>query len=220
MKAVLAWSLLKLFPAPAGNHLSITPPESFTSTEQSEQNTDLDSALVEDETWLQQCFFVTEHLLDTAIDGEGFFWLIDGRDGALKLTRRGTFAVDAHGNLVHTEQGDQVLKRIPGGVSNISIADVDSIVDQKSGAPTRLDFLEITREGHLSGHYQNGDVRDIATLAVLTFEHPRRLRRLGQDLFAATDEAGIASYEGKNILYSGTLEGHAEAIYEEMNLGR
>ena len=211
MKALLALSFLKLFPLPAGEILTLDPNNSIPAAEINDKD---------DNDWNQQGVMVTNQPLDIAIQGQGFFWLIDGRDGSLKLTRYGAFAIDTHGNLVHKEHGDQVLKRIPGGVANISISEAETILDKKTGEKARLDTLEVTLEGHLIGHYRNGENRDIGTLAVLTFEHPRQLKRIGQDLFAATDAAGIASFDAKNYFYSGSLEGHDESIYDDMNLGK
>lgn len=213
MNSLFAWSLLTLFPVPTAELvISVDPWDMISADEESSDDEDLNS-------WLQQGIRVTNQPLDVAIAGQGFFQLIDGASGTVKLTRDGRFSINAEGLLVHKVYGDQVLMRTASGVSSISMGDAEKIVDSNTGITAQLNSIEVTESGHLMAHYSNGEARDIAAFAIQTFEHPRALKRIGGHLFTATVEAGIARYDAANICFGGSLEELDERTYEVMNLG-
>ncbi len=108
----------------------------------------------------------TGNPLDIAIEGEGFF--VVQTPGGLKYTRDGSFMLDAQKQLV-TREGYPVLG---------------------NGAPIVLD--DTTGKGiWLSNDGQfNVDETVVATLDVVRFPKPEYLKRVGENLYEPTPQAG------------------------------
>ncbi|MEL7488982.1 MAG: flagellar hook-basal body protein, partial [Pseudomonadota bacterium] len=108
--------------------------------------------------------------LDFAIDGDGFFAVETG-DGA-RYSRDGRFSLNVFGELV-TRDGARVLDA--GGAP--------ILLDQQAGPPL------LTPEGELQ---QNG--APIARLGVFTFDDPRSLQKIGDNLFTSEEEPSGAPF--------------------------
>ncbi len=104
----------------------------------------------------------TGNPLDVALNGEGFFVLMDAATGARRYTRAGHFLVGPEGRL-QTPAGDLV-------------EGVGGPIQLPPGGRT----VEISRDGTV-----RADGRRIGTLRVVTFPAPEQLQRLDGTAFAA-----------------------------------
>lgn len=166
--------------------------------------------------WVQQGVRVVENGLSLAINGQGFFWVVDSVTGALKVTRDGRFTVDTNGNLVHWENGDQVLKYSRKGYSNIKITDSVTADTSQGNKVTHIERFDISDDGWIIGIYENGGRQKIAKPVVVNFANPRKLKRIGQHLFSATPESGLPSTTGKNAIFGRAMELLEEETYQKM----
>lgn len=103
---------------------------------------------------------------DLAIDGPGFFRLLDGR-GKRAYTRDGTFARAADGTLRNAQDQRLAGVRIPPDALAATVAADGSV---------RASFA--------------GGTRTIGHIRLAVFPAPDRLRSLGGTLFEATSESG------------------------------
>ncbi len=123
----------------------------------------------------------TGNSLDLAIEGEGFF-VVETPAGR-RYTRAGNFTLDAQNQLV-TQQGYPVLG---------------------NGAPIVLE--DTTGKGIWLSHDGRFfvDETDVGQIDVVTFENPQGLRRIGGNLYEASDASG-AETPAESPVRQGYLE--------------
>jgi len=143
---------------------------------------------------------VTENPLDLAIEGSGFFQVMQG-NGEMGYTRAGNFRINADGNLT-TQDGYEVFP--PINVPQDAIA------------------VEISRDGRVAVQLPDDPAAvEIGQVELANFQNPTGLRSMGRNLFAETDASGIAntSIPGENgvgEVSQGFLEGSNVNVVEEM----
>jgi flagellar basal-body rod protein FlgG len=114
----------------------------------------------------------TQRTTDFAIRGQGFF-VVNTPEG-LRYTRDGAFVVDGNGFLVDTK-GNYVM----GENGPIQLASDD---------------FTVTSGGFV---YQNDILVD--RLNLVDFENPDSLRKIGDNLYIATDQSVAAAFQGEVI---------------------
>src|SRR6185503_16454625 len=67
-----------------------------------------------------------------------------------------------------------------------------SLTDQDGYAAGALADIDIAGDGTITGHFSNGRTRDIAQVALATFESTDGLERAGSQLFTSTRASGEA----------------------------
>jgi hypothetical protein len=170
----------------------------------------------DDVSWPQHGLLVTERNFDLAIAGQGFFWLIDGTTGTNRVTRDGRFKIDLNGNLVHWEHGEQVMKKTETGISNIRITDAARIVDITTGEEATIVSIWANENGSIHARYSNGELREICQLAIMEFDRPRDLTRIGRHLFEY-DHSNLPRDSECSRVYGNSSEVLDEGAY--MNMG-
>lgn len=142
----------------------------------------------------------TGNALDLAIEGPGFFEVIDS-NGNTVYTRAGAFNINANGALVNSD----------GHPMNPPIT-----------IPPDATAVTVGRDGVVSVR-QADDVAEIEVgrIELTTFTNPAGLRSLGRNLFEATEAAGRPQIgrpgeRGVGSLTQGFLEGSNVEMTEEM----
>lgn len=138
----------------------------------------------------------TQNPLNIAVDGAGFFEL-EAADGRMVYTRDGQFRIDDEGYLVSI-QGLRPSRpvQIPAGASEFRIA--------ANGDVSAL----------LPGDTERSD---LGSIELTTFPSPDALVALGENLFAAEEGAGTASYGRAGDAGFGQLrQGYVELANVEM----
>ena len=139
----------------------------------------------------------TGNTYDLALSGDGFFTIqTTNKDGvtSTKYTRDGSFTVNTEGYLV-TKDGDYVLDtngnriQIPGAQTATSVA-----FDQQGNVIV------------------NG--QQVATLGIAAFENPQALLAYGENMYEATDAAGLQASTA--TVQQGYLEMSNTNVIEEM----
>lgn len=145
----------------------------------------------------------TQNPLDVAIDGAGFFEL-EGADGNPVYTRDGQFRIDADGYLAS-----------PTGLH----------LSRAFTVPQDATDLRIARNGDVSAMLPGSAERTvIGTIEVTTFPASDALESIGNNLYRATDAAGVAAYgtagaDGVGTLAQGQVElANVEMVDEMTNL--
>jgi flagellar basal-body rod protein FlgG len=134
---------------------------------------------------------------DVAIDGPGFFTVVDDR-GKRWYTRDGQFARASDGTLRNAQDMRLDGVRVPAGALSMSVAG----------------------NGRVTATMAHG-TQDIGRIRVAEFAAPERLRNAGGSLFAATAESGVAraaqlgNENGPNVRFA-TLERSNVSIVEAM----
>ncbi len=139
---------------------------------------------------------MTRNPLDIAIDGVGFFEL-QANDGSLVYTRDGQFRVDDEGYL-STVHGLRLSQSFP--------------------VPRDATDIRVDGNGEVS-MLLDGDVERtvLGTIELVAFAAPDVLRSIGDNSYAATDEAGAASYGRAGDPGFGRLQqGYVEMANVEM----
>lgn len=130
----------------------------------------------------------TGNPLDLAIDGEGFFLILDERgDEAerLRLTRDGRFTRNGDGTLVSAASGQPVL----------DIANRKIVLEDPSP-------IEVTPGGAIR---QRGV--EVAKLQICTVPDRNKLSKVGQGMFRAPSESMSSLLTATGIIKQGMLEG-------------
>lgn len=143
---------------------------------------------------------ITEQALDVAIDGRGFFQILQP-DGSLAYTRNGQFHLNSDGQLVNAS--GLLLEpgiTLPQDTQNITIGSDGIVTAVLDGDP-------------------NGQV--LGNLQIADFVNPAGLQSIGANLFLQTTASGdpITGNPGQNGLGStnqGMLENSNVDIVEEM----
>ena len=141
----------------------------------------------------------TQHPLDLAISGDGYFQIAKG-DGSLAYTRDGGFKISATGQLV-TSSGAllQPAITIPNTASSVTIG----------------------RDGTVSIELTTGGAQVLGQIQIARFVNPSGLQSLGQNLMKDTPASGAPQVlapgvGGAGSLMQGTLEASNVNVVEEM----
>jgi flagellar basal-body rod protein FlgG len=150
--------------------------------------------------FLQGDFTQTENPLDIAIEGKGFFRILQP-NGNFAYTRAGTFKLDNLGRIV-TSEGLllQPTLTIPNNALAISIEQTGtvSIAQRQTTQPTIIGTIQTT-----------------------TFQNPAGLQALGNNLFVETGASGpptigIPGLQNRGLIQQGFLELSNVNVVEEM----
>lgn len=145
----------------------------------------------------------TGHESDLAIEGEGFFRILQ-YDGTYAYTRDGSFKIDSAGQIV-TSNGYRVLPEI--------ILPVDDMQPKT---------LNISPDGRVTIKFKGSDDPvEIGQIVLYRFINPAGLRAVGENLLvetAASGEsiAGRPGFEGMGKVIQGELEMSNVKVVQEM----
>ncbi len=89
---------------------------------------------------------------------------------------------------------------LPSGVSS---------TNQNGYPPGNLTSIIINREGMIQGVFSNGQVEELAQLALATFNNPKGLLRMGLNLYAETEASGVPSVGAPQTAGRGSINGGA-----------
>ncbi len=142
----------------------------------------------------------TDNPLDLAIRGMGFFE-VDLGNGEYAFSRNGAMKIDADGYLA-TVSGE----RLSGNIQVPPDA-TDLYVDSAGLVSVRISGEE--------------ELLEIGQIELANFLNPTGLKAIGDNLYLATDESGVAMYsipgeDGTGTLAQGFLEGSNVNMVEEM----
>jgi len=154
----------------------------------------------------QGAFRSTNDQLDIAIEGNGFFQVLDPSTGANVYTRAGNFSINSTGQLVlgsaHTGRIVQPSINFPPDATQISISPEGIVEYRQPNNPTLV---------------------QAGTIELANFINPEGLLKLGENLFAQTSASGTAtqnlpgaSGSGLGILRQGAQEASNVEPVEEL----
>jgi len=150
--------------------------------------------------WRNGNFERTERLLDFAIEGEGFFALMDSNGGTV-YTRNGNFnlSVEAGGTFIVNGNGLYVLDQNGGRIA----------------VPFGVDSIEIDTDGTM--RFVNNSIEvGRATLGIFTFRNLTGLATAGDGNYVQTPAAGVRLPAGNAVIRQGILEQSNVNLAEEM----
>lgn len=141
----------------------------------------------------------TENALDLAIQGDGFFQILQP-DGTIAYTRDGAFNRSADGEMV-TSLG--ALLQPPITLGN----DIASIT--------------IGQDGTVSAQTYTGEIQQLGNIQIARFLNPQGLEPIGQNLLRETNASGpvqiqTPGLDGAGKLVQGALEAANVNVVEEM----
>lgn len=142
----------------------------------------------------------TDRNLDVAIEGEGFFQVMQS-DGTLAYTRDGSFKLDSNGQFC-TSDG--------------------LLIQPQVTIPADAKEINITADGNVSVMAGNDTTQQIVgTLQLVRFQNPSGLLPVGHNLYVETSASGnpIQDTPGQNgmgKLEQGFLEGSNVQVVEEL----
>jgi len=141
----------------------------------------------------------TGNNLDVALQGEGFFEVETPIGPA--YTRAGNFTIGPDGTLM-----DRLGNAVMGESGKITIAGDDTATG-----------VQIAKSGMIKVYGNEADGVEVATLKVVTFADPDKLKRVANGLFVDSGQAGqkVMDPEQKNI-QSGFLEMSNASAAKEM----
>ncbi len=149
----------------------------------------------------------TGNALDMAIEGRGFFQVLEPSDGLPVYTRAGNFSVNANGELVtgsaSTGRVLQPAINIPSDATDISI--------------TPEGFVQVKQPGSTT-------LSQVGQIQLATFINPEGLLKLGENLYQETDASNTATLStpgqlGVGRIRQGSLEAsNVEPVTELIDL--
>lgn len=142
----------------------------------------------------------TGNVLDTAIEGQGFFQ-IQRPGGDVAFTRSGNFTTDAEGRIV-TTSGFPVLPEmvVPPEATSITISADGRVTVTQGGT---------------------GETAEIGQFQLASFSNPAGLSSAGRNLYMPTESSGQPivgepGQQGTGTISQGFLEGSNVQVVEEM----
>ncbi|MGM0471956.1 MAG: flagellar basal-body rod protein FlgG [Bacillota bacterium] len=149
----------------------------------------------------QGSFKQTENPLDVAIEGDGFFQVVQP-DGQIAYTRDGSFKRDSEGQIV-TSDGYPLEPpiNIPEDATDVSITNEGRVMVKEAGAD---------------------EANEVGQIELVRFSNPAGLESLGRNLYAETPASGAPATgnpaeEGFGTLAQGYLEQSNVKVVEEMS---
>lgn len=154
----------------------------------------------------QGAFQQTSNQLDVAIEGAGFFQVLDP-SGQVYYTRAGNFSINANGNLV------------------IGSAHTGRLLEPPIVIPDDATAISITPEGQVYVQQPNNpQLTLVGDIQLVNFINPEGLLKLGENLYAETDasgppQAGTPGRDGLGLLRQNALEAsNVEPVRELIDL--
>lgn len=133
-------------------------------------------------------FETTNRPLDLAIDGDGFFQVIDPATNNFLYTRAGTFAINSNGLLV------------------IGSASTGRLVQPQISIPIDTLAIVISAEGNVSiQQFGQTQFSQIGQLQLARFLNPQGLQKMGEHLYQETLASGAAVFGQPGTIGLGTL---------------
>jgi flagellar basal-body rod protein FlgG len=155
----------------------------------------------------QGAFQQTNGQLDVAIEGDGFFQVLDPSSGQFRYTRAGNFSRNANGDIVlgSANVGRLLQPQItlPQDTINVVISAEGLISVQQAGTP------QLTQLGQIQ---------------LAKFINPQGLLKMGENLYSETDASGSPlltnpGIDGVGLLRQNTLEAsNVEPVRELIDL--
>ncbi len=142
----------------------------------------------------------TSSPLDLAVDGEGFFQVLDA-EGSPRYTRDGSFQLDGEGRLT-TARGN--------------------LLEPQITVPANARDIQISSSGAVSAVLEGeSEATEIGKIETVSFANPGGLKAVGENLFEATGAcgdavSGVPGTEGRGALRQGFLEASNVQVVEEM----
>jgi flagellar basal-body rod protein FlgG len=134
----------------------------------------------------------TSRPLDLAIEGEGFFQVIDPSTNNFLYTRSGNFAVNANGLLV------------------IGSSSTGRLLQPQIAIPIDVTGVAISAEGNVSiQQFGQQQFSQVGQIQLAKFMNPQGLLALGEELYQETLASGAAIYGQPALNGLGTLKQHA-----------
>lgn len=155
------------------------------------------------------------HLLTTIFTKTGDNqWEWTASTGAFGVVGSGTLNFDNHGKLTGFTGGP--IQFTPPGAAQVIIDPDFSKITQYVGDSTvaigqdgypmgDLDSFTIDKNGRIIGVFTNGLTRNIAQLAVATFNNPAGLERIGETMFRESSNSGSRQVAPSGVGGSGTI---------------
>jgi len=154
----------------------------------------------------QGAFQQTDRELDVAIEGRGFFQVIDPSGDTL-YTRAGNFSVNADGSLV------------------VGSASTGRLLEPSIDIPPDATAVSISPQGVVSVRQPGTTTLSaVGNIELVTFVNPEGLLKLGENLYAETDASGTPTSgtpgeEGFGVLRQNVLEAsNVEPVRELIDL--
>ncbi|HVX15068.1 MAG TPA: flagellar basal-body rod protein FlgG [Pirellulales bacterium] len=137
----------------------------------------------------QGAFDITNNPLDVAIDGDGFFQVIDPTTNNFLYTRAGNFAVNSNGVLV------------------IGSSNTGRVVQPQISIPIDTTGIVISAEGNVSiQQYGQTQFSQVGQLQMAKFLNPEGLLAMGENLYQETLTSGAAIFGQPGTNGLGTIQ--------------
>ncbi|MEJ6950221.1 flagellar hook protein FlgE [Natronospora cellulosivora (SeqCode)] len=156
-------------------------------------------------------------------------WHVSGISGAIdgSISGNGTLSFDSNGRVVGGAESEIVFDPVEGAGATQRIAlsfdDRQGSISQKASSYTidgiyadgyesgDLDAFSIDSTGTIRGSYSNGINQNLGQIAIANFNNPTGLSKVGDTLFAASQNSGIAQIGaagsgGRGDISGGALE--------------
>ncbi len=159
----------------------------------------------------------TAHILTTTftkIDDHTWHWITTSDSGLVLSNNSGTLSFDVHGNLVNSSGGP--ITFTPPGADSMSITPVFSSITHYDGETSivwaqngyemgYLDSFKIDSAGKIIGVFTNGLTKDIAQIAIATFNNPAGLEKVGETMFVKSNNSGEPAFHTSGVGGSGRV---------------
>lgn len=140
----------------------------------------------------QGAFEITNNPLDFAIDGQGFFQVIDPTTNNFLYTRAGNFGVNSNGLLV------------------IGSSQTGRLVQPQISLPIDTQGIVVSAEGNVSiQQFGQTQFSQIGQLQLAKFMNPEGLLKMGENLYQETLSSGAAIFGQPGTNGLGTLQQNA-----------
>ncbi|HXT60123.1 MAG TPA: flagellar basal-body rod protein FlgG [Pirellulales bacterium] len=136
----------------------------------------------------QGAFNITNNQLDVAIEGDGFFQVIDPSTNNFMYTRAGNFSINSNGLLV------------------VGSSNTGRLVQPQISIPIDTTGIVISAEGNVSiQQFGQQQFSQVGQLQLAKFMNPQGLLALGENLYQETLSSGAAIFGQPGLNGLGTL---------------
>ncbi len=163
----------------------------------------------------------TGSALDLAINGEGFFTVVNPVSGKTFYTRNGNFSLDGSGYVLDNAGSRFQVLPVDALGAVTSLTPTDAVAALTNGAGSDLLAINVKQDGAMIASYADGSTTEIGKVALASFVAPAGLLQTGSQNWQATGISGPATYNQPGAarfgtILSGALEQSNVDIAEEM----
>lgn len=153
----------------------------------------------------------TGSALDLAINGNGFFTLLNSATNQVLYTRNGNFSTDGSGNIKDADGNNVQVLAYNSTSGTFGTTPTNGVIPPTNSAGANYTAVTVNSDGSIVASYADGSNTTVGKVALASFVSPTGLLQVGNQQWQTSGLSGPPTYsapsaDGTGTILSGELE--------------